>query len=138
MTSVLRHEERDKSLSLSYYADPTPNVRHISWCLRSQFISAGRDPKKLNSSTQWPNPQLSLPSWSNPNFQLTLFQNPQILRTIFSGHDVIHTPALFPVWDLSWQMVIVISFAHERKTVPNDYALWTLHPNSSKPNQTEW
>ena len=25
---------------------PTRNVRHISWCLRSQFISAGRDPKK--------------------------------------------------------------------------------------------
>ena len=33
-------------------------------------------------------------------------------------------------------MVIVLSFAHERKTVPNDYAI--LNPNSSKPNQTEW
>ena len=27
----------------------------------------------------------------------SLFQNPQILRTISSGHDVIHTPALFPI-----------------------------------------
>ena len=34
--------------------------------------------------------------WSNT--QLTSFQNPQILRIISSGHDVIHTPAPFPVW----------------------------------------
>ena len=35
-----------------------------------------------------------------------LFQNLQILRTIASTHDVIYTPALFPIW-----FVIVISFA---------------------------
>ena len=54
--------------------------------------------------------------------QLTLFQNPQILRTISFGHDVIHTPAPFPVWGFIMTMVSVISFAHECKTVPNDYA----------------
>ena len=54
--------------------------------------------------------------------QLTLFQNPQIIRTIYSGHDVIHTPAPFTVWEVIMTMVIVISFAHERKTAPNDYA----------------
>ena len=35
----------------SYYADPTPNVRHISRCLRSPFIFAGRDPKNLTASS---------------------------------------------------------------------------------------
>ena len=50
------------------------------------------------------------------------FQNPQILRTISSGHDIIHTPALFPVWGFIMTMVIVISFAVEHKTTPNDYA----------------
>ena len=47
--------------------------------------------------------------------QLTLLQNPQIHRTISSGHDVIHTPASFPVKGFIMTMVIVISFAHERK-----------------------
>ena len=31
---------------MSYYANNTPNVRHISWCFRSQFILSG--PEKLN------------------------------------------------------------------------------------------
>ena len=53
--------------------------------------------------------------------QLTLFQNPQILGTISSGHDVIHTPAPLTVWGFIMTMVIVISFARERKTAPNDY-----------------
>ena len=30
--------------------------------------------------------------------QLLSFQNPQILRAISSGHDLLHTPASFPVW----------------------------------------
>ena len=63
----------------------------------------------------------SLPTWSNVNPQLTLFQNPQILRTISSGHDVIQPP--ISCLGFIMTMVIVISFAHERKTVPNDYAL---------------
>ena len=50
------------------------------------------------------------------------FQNTQILWTISSGHDVTHTPASFPVWVFIMTIVIVISFVHERKSVPNDYA----------------
>ena len=38
-----------------------------------------------------------------------------------SGHDVIHTPTTFPVWGFIMTMVIVIYFARERKTAPNDY-----------------
>ena len=53
LTSVLRHEERDtslKSLSLSYYVNNTPNVRHISWCFRFQFIFAGWDQKNVTAA----------------------------------------------------------------------------------------
>ena len=56
------------------------------------------------------------------NFQLILFQNPQILRTISSGNDVINTPALISCLGFIMTMVIVISFARERKAVPTDYA----------------
>ena len=104
LTSVLRHEERDTILTML----TIPNARHISRCLRSQFISVGRDPEIStlrfngripNYSTPWQKLN-SLPPWSNLNSHLTLFQNPQILRTISSGHDVIHTPVPFPVWGL--------------------------------------
>ena len=132
-----------------------PNMRCILWCLRSQFISAGWDPKNLtsclndrrpNSILQRSNTQLHL---SAVKIQLTSFQNTQILRTI-SGHDVIHTPApisclgvYYDKWWLSYLLraknmtitichlevdVIVISFARERQTAPNN----------SKPYQTEW
>ena len=47
--------------------------------------------------------------------QLTLFQNPPILRTLSSGHNIIHTPASFPVWGFIMTMMIVIFFAHKRK-----------------------
>ena len=47
-------------------------------------------------------PTACLPgSKSTPN---SLFQNLQILRTIASGHNVIHTPAAFPIWSLLWQL----------------------------------
>ena len=85
----------------SYYADhPQCAVHHVIF-----KISVCRDPKnpnyifqqsKSNSLPQWQKLN-RLPPWSNLNSQLTLFQNPQILRTISSGHDVIHTPAPFPV-----------------------------------------
>ena len=113
-----RRETILKSLSYHTMLTTLPNVRHISWSFRSQFIFAGRDPKnltaaatvetqlygrELHSLTQWQ--QLNcLPAWSLVNSQLTLFQNLQILRTIASGHDVIHTPALFPIWGLLWQL----------------------------------
>ena len=41
---------------------------------------------------------------STPNY--LVFQNPPILRTIASGHEVIHTPASFPFWDLLWQLCL--------------------------------
>ena len=99
-------------ITVSYYASITPNVRHISWCFRSQFIFAGRDPKNLTAaatvenSTQWQRTQLSacmvqsqfLNTMIGP--QLNLFQNLPNSHPITSGYDIIHTPASFPVWGL--------------------------------------
>ena len=106
LTSVLRQEV--KSFPQSYYVNPTLNIRHILWCLRSQFISASRDLKKtqlFDSMAESPtlatmaeNSILCLQLTLNP--QLTLFQNPHILWIISNGHDVIHTPAPFPVCGL--------------------------------------
>ena len=102
LASVLRYEERDTVLTML----TIPNVRRILWRLRSRFISAGRDPKnstlRLNGRT--PNSQLNSRisticlhgSISTSNWHF--FQNPQILITLSSRHDVIHTPAPFPVW----------------------------------------
>ena len=73
--------------------------------------------------------------------QLTLFQNPQILRTISSGDDVIHTPATFPVWGFIMTIVIVISFARERKTATKDYApelLTRIVQSPTKLNDKIW
>ena len=114
LVSVLRHDERDTILSM---LTPYPRTAHLVVFK----ISVGGDPKNstLRLSGRIPN---YLPTWSNLNSQLTLFQNLRILRTISSWYDVIYTPATFPVWGFIMTMVIVISFAHERKTVPNDYA----------------
>ena len=66
-----------------FYADLTPNVRHISWCLRSLSVDIRKNP--TTSSTAQSQLQLngrelnSLPTWFNVNPQLPLFQNPQIL-----------------------------------------------------------
>ena len=107
------------------------NVRQISWCLRSQFISASRDAKNSilrlngripNYSTPWQRTQLSA-YMIQSQLSTNSFQNPQIIRTISSGHDVIHTPVPFPVWGFIMTMVIVITFVREHKTVPNDYGL---------------
>ena len=106
-----RHEEGDTILTM---LTPPQRAAHLLMFK----ISVGRDPKIPTTSFNGQNPTLA----SMVQSQLTSFQNPKILRTIFSGHDVIHTPAPFPLWRLIITMVIVISFARERKTVPNDYA----------------
>ena len=122
-----RKETILKSLSYSYYANPTPNVRHISWCLRSQFIFAGPDPKNLTTveySTLWQKNPFSAPmaeaqlsacmvqpqilNWLvGPQLlntmvgpQLNLFQNLPNSQPISSRHDVIHNPVTFPIWGL--------------------------------------
>ena len=63
----------------------TPHTRCILWWLRSQLISAGRDPNwSPLIRSEKPNRVLQQ---SNVN---SFFQNPQILNTISSGRDVSH------------------------------------------------
>ena len=89
----------------------TANARRILWCLRSQFISTGRNPKNLTAATTVDNSILCL---NGRNLILCLhglistdtFQNPQILRTNSSGHDIIHTPTPFPAWGFIMTRVI--------------------------------
>ena len=120
LQSMVTRGERHNSYKpmLTILSWPHPNARRILWCLRSQFISASRDPK--NSTARLNGIKLICPS--TVESQLLFFQNPQILRTISSGSDVFHTPAPFPVWGLLWQTMIVISFPCGRKTAPSDYA----------------
>ena len=89
---------------------PHPNAWRILWCLRSLSVEIRKTklPFKRSKSN-------SLPQWQKLNSNWCLFQNQQILRTISYGHDVIHTPDPFPVWGFIMTMVIVISFALERK-----------------------
>ena len=69
--------------------------------------------------------------------QLNLFKNLPNSQPISSGHDVIHTPTPFPVWGLSWQWWLSYPL-YASVNCTNWLHTWTLHPNSSKPNQTEW
>ena len=99
-------------------------------------ISIGRDPKnptislmiQIQLSTQWQRTQLSVCMVqcqpSTDSFSKSL---------ISQDRFVIHSPAPFPVWGFIMTMVIVISFARERKL----HQL-IIHLNSSKRNQTEW
>ena len=69
--------------------------------------------------------------------QLNLFQNLPNSQPISSGHDVIHTPAPFPVLGLLWQWWLSYPL-RTSVNCTNWLHTWTLNPNSSKPNQTEW
>ena len=81
-SSVLRHEERDTTLTML----TIPNARRILWCLRS--LSEKKTTTSSTAQSQLLTDSFSKSSNSQP---------------IFSGHDVIHTPTLFPVGGLLWQ-----------------------------------
>ena len=128
LTSILRHEERGTILTML----TIPNAQLILWCFRSLLLEIRKTQLHLSTVET----QLHL-QWSKSNSQLTLFQNPQILRTISSRHDVIHTQASFPVWGLLLQWWLSYPLRVSVKLY-QWLCTWTLNPNSSKPNQTEW
>ena len=87
----------------SYYANHPQYSAHL--VVQSQFLNTMLGPQLLTimvgpqlqlSGIEADNPTVCLPG-PKVNSQL---QNLQILRIIASGHDVIHTPAQFPIWDL--------------------------------------
>ena len=85
--------------------------------------------EKLHSLLQRSNLQLHL---STVKIQLTSFLNPQSLKTISSGHDVIHTPASFPV------LGFIMTNGDCHILSARAYAPWLRDSNSSKPYKTEW
>ena len=138
LASVLRHEERERETilnMLTILSDPT-NALRIPWCLRSLSVEIWKTQLHLQWSRS--NPQLStlpqwqklhsLPPWSNVSFQQTLFQKTSNSQDhLFRAWRYPH-PSLISCLGFIMTIVIVISFAHERKTVPNEV------PNSAKPN----
>ena len=157
-SSLIRGERHNSLKSfVSYYANITPNIRHISGCFRSQFIFAGRDPKNLTDAATVENSILYAPMADSficlhgPISNLPLhgktptsqhhsrtssgsfskFSNSQ---PISSGYDIIHTPASFPVWDLLWQWWLSYPLRMSVNCT-NWLHTWTLN---LKPNQTEW
>ena len=143
LTSVLRHEARDTILTML----SIPNVRHISWCFRSQFIFAGRDPKNLTAAAT---PENSTVCLYGPMSTFNSMVGPQVLNTMvgpqlesisksskFSAHlfwawrHPRSSP--FSVWGLLWQWWLSYSFC-TNVNCTNWLHTWTLNPNSSKPN----
>ena len=110
----------------SYYANHPQCVAHLVVFK----ISVGRDPKILTTTATVENSTLCLwgrelnylPPWSNVNLQLTLFSKSSNSQDyLFQAWCHPHSS---PISCLGFDMtmVIVISFARERKTVPNDCA----------------
>ena len=91
-----------------------------------------RNGRKLNSLPQRLKKIHSLPPWSNLNFNWLFFK---ILKFSAPSLPGITSSTLQPhfISGVYYDLVIVISLAHTQWL-----CTWTLNPNSSKPNQTEW
>ena len=109
---------------------PHPNARRILWCLRSQFISAGWDPKNLTTAVMVENSTLclngrnsTLSPWSNLNwffFKILKFSGPS-LPSIMSSTLQPH----FLSGGLLWQWWLSYPLCARVKLQP-----MTMHLNS--------
>ena len=122
---------------------PHLNAQRILLCLRSQFISASRDPKTQPHASTVENPT-SLLQRSNTKLhhsteesQLTLFKIFKFSEPSLLGMTSSTLQPYFLSGGLLWQIVSVISFTRECKTAPSDSAPGLRDKNSSKPYQTE-
>ena len=70
--------------------------------------------------------------------QTAFFKNHQNSQTLASGHDVIHTPVLFPIWGFYYDICDCHIPRARAWTALNVCTCTCTKPNSSKPNQTEW
>ena len=107
------HEKRETilrnyMLTIPYW--PQPNTRCILWCLRSQFITGGRDLKNSTACLNGRKPnyifQRSKSNWRL--FKILKFSGPSLLGMTSSTFQ-----PNFLSGSLWWQTVIVISFARE-------------------------
>ena len=91
LTSILQHEERDTIPTMLTLSPRAP--QRILWCSRSQFISAGRDPKNLTAAATIETSSTRL----HGPISTAVFLKSSNSQPVSSGHDVIHTRAPFPV-----------------------------------------
>ena len=80
-------------------------------CLVVFKISVGRDPKILTATTTVENSTLC-PNMAETQLSACMvqcqpstdsFSKSSNSQPIFSGHDILHTPASYPIWGLLWQ-----------------------------------
>ena len=122
MASVLRHEERDTILTML----TIPNARRILWCLRSLSVEIRKTQLHLSTAeihlfASMAETQLSasmvLSQLSTDSFSKSSNSQDHLFRLWCHPHS---SPISCLVFIMT--MVIVISFACERKTAPNDNA----------------
>ena len=87
-------------------------------------------------------PAVNFPIWTGPaQSQIStdaFLKNHQKSQPLTSGHDVIHTPVLFPIWGFYYDICDWHVLCARAWTVLNVYTSTCSKPNSSKSNQTEW
>ena len=124
-SNALRHDERDtKNLSMAEIQLYAP----MAGTQLSSFMVQPQNPN-CNCLPQWQRHQLLcfhgrepnfLPTWYNVNFQQPVFFKSSNYQPISSEHDVIHTPASFPVWGLLWQWWLSYPLRASVKLYPTD------------------
>ena len=73
------------------------NSAHL--VVQSQFLNIMVGTQLQPSAIEADNPTVCL-CGAKSSSNARVFENLQILRVITYGHDVIHTPATFPIWGL--------------------------------------
>ena len=83
----------------------TPNVRHISWSFKSQFISGGREPKNSTVCLNGRNPDYSTP------WQRTQFSVPMAATQLSAGMVQCQpsTDVIFKILKFSAHLYLVLS-----------------------------
>ena len=127
---------------LTILSDPT-KARCILRCLRSQSLEICKTPttrfngRELNSL--WSNGRelICLPAWSNINLQLTLLKTLQFSGPSLPGMSSSTLQSNFLSGVLLWQWWLSYPL-RASVNCTNWLYTWTLNPNSSKPNKTEW
>ena len=138
-----RHKERDTILTmLTILSDP--NAQRILWCLRSQLISTGRDPKNLTAtatvenSTLWLNGRNSTLCLYGPisTDSFSKFSNSK--DHLFRAWRHPHSSLISCLGGLLWQWWLSYPSCTSVKLHPMTMHLNLRDSNSSKPIQTEW
>ena len=124
-TRGARHKSKKPLITILRCPNTHAHARRILWCLRSQFISGGRDPKKSVFSFNGRTSTYRL-------FKILKFSGPYLL-----GMKSSTLQPHFLYGALLWQMMIAIFLPCGRKPTPSDYSPGLRNPSRSKPYQSK-